>query len=89
MTSNNNREIREVTRLQLSERLDTAESAEEFLMSLPVEWRQLVLKYNRFQGRLRIAHRKTLAAEMGISRNALCIRVHYIRAGLRAFLFNY
>ena len=47
------------------------------------EERDLVLRYHEGEGRGRIERRKRMAEELGISLNALRIRIHHIQADLR------
>jgi len=53
------------------------------LERLPQENRQLVERYYQQEKQAKIDHRKLLATELGIALNALRIRAHRIRLGLR------
>jgi DNA-directed RNA polymerase specialized sigma24 family protein len=56
---------------------------ETCLAQLPVETRDLMVRYYEREGQAKIEHRKQLAAELGIAVNALRIRAHRIRQGLQ------
>jgi DNA-directed RNA polymerase specialized sigma24 family protein len=53
------------------------------LERLPPEHRDLVERYYQQEKQAKINHRKLLATELGIALNALRIRAHRIRLGLR------
>jgi DNA-directed RNA polymerase specialized sigma24 family protein len=61
---------------------------EACLASLPRESRDLVVRYYEHEGQAKIEHRKALAVEGGIALNAVRIRAHRIRRGLRKCVRN-
>ncbi len=68
---------------QQRQRLDSLMDCLEIcLRELPEETRRLLLNYHRYEKRDRINARKEMAERMGITINALKIRVHRIRASL-------
>jgi DNA-directed RNA polymerase specialized sigma24 family protein len=56
---------------------------ERCLDNLPTESRELVVRYYQQEKQAKIDERKLLATELGIGVNALRIRAHRIRLGLR------
>lgn len=68
-------EIREVS--------EEAECLEACLKLLPPEQSEIVLEYYLYSGSDKIAHRKKLAKELGISLATLRVRAHRIRATLQ------
>jgi hypothetical protein len=52
---------------------------EKCLAKLSIENRRLVLEYYRGERRVKIEHRLELAARLGLSKNALSIRICRIR----------
>lgn len=69
----------EQTRWERERRLECLTSC---LRELPDTARRLLLEYHRGEKRARIEHRQELAARLGITANALKIRVHRLRAAL-------
>lgn len=60
------------------------ECLERHLQELSPEQRALVIEYYRDAGRQRIEHRREIAKQLGVTMNALSIRVSRIRSGLEA-----
>jgi RNA polymerase sigma factor (sigma-70 family) len=59
------------------------ECLEHCLRELPPEARELFLAYHKGERRTRIEHRRALAKQLGITVNALKVRVHRLRNTLR------
>jgi RNA polymerase sigma factor (sigma-70 family) len=59
------------------------ECLEQCLQELPPEARELFLAYHHGERRTRIEHRRALAKQLGITVNALKVRVHRLRNTLR------
>ncbi len=72
-------ELQDQQRQRLGSLMDCMETC---LRELPEETRLLLLNYHRYEKRERIKARKEMAERMGITINALKIRVHRIRASL-------
>lgn len=58
------------------------------MQRLPAETREIVREYYTEEKRVKIDHRKSLAARLGIAPNALRIRVHRVRAALKECVFE-
>lgn len=60
----------------------TRECLQKCLQTLPQDQRELVLEYYLNEKRAKIAHRRQLAEELGLTANALRLRAHRIRITL-------
>lgn len=61
---------------------------EKCMQQLTPQNRELVLQYYQEEKGAKIEHRRKLAERLGIALNALRIRAHRVRAGLRACVSN-
>ena len=71
-----------------ADREEWLQHLDEALSELEQADRELILDYYRGDGRIKIAHRKDVANQMGLGPNALRLRVHRIRVQLRKHLFD-